>query len=96
MTPVQMLIAIAKAFGISVDVLRSFDQRKSIRIRRSLAMLTIRQNTELSFPEIARLFRRLNHTTVLASCQSGELYRAEYPELAEAAVRAVRPIARTA
>ena len=67
MTPVQMLIAIAKAFGISVDVLRSFDQRKSIRIRRSLAMLTIRQNTELSFPEIARLFRRLNHTTVLAS-----------------------------
>lgn len=96
MTPVQMLIAIAKAYGISVDTLRGPDQSKSIRIRRSLAMLTIRENTELSFPEIARLFKRLNHTTVLASCRSGELYRISYPELAEQALRAVRPIARTA
>jgi len=96
MTAVQLLCALARELEVSVDDLRGLDRSKSIRIRRSLAMLTIRENTELSFSEIARLFERHNHTTVLASCRSGELYRAAYPELAEKAARAARTERRTA
>lgn len=96
MSPVQILVNIARELDTSIEELRGLDRSKSIRIRRALAMLTIRENTELSFPEIARLFKRLDHSTALAGCRSGELYRVEYPELAERARRAALPIARTA
>ena len=96
MTPVALLVSLARELEVSIDDLRGCSRTKSIRIRRSLAMLTMRENTELSFPELARLFHRLDHTTVLASCRSGQLYRAEYPVLAKAAARAVMPERRTA
>lgn len=96
MTAVQLLVNVARELEVSVDDLRGIGRSKSIGIRRAIAMLTIRENTELSFPEIARLFKRLDHTTVLAACRRAELYRVTYQELAERARRAAQPIVRTA
>jgi chromosomal replication initiation ATPase DnaA len=83
-TPVQLLCALSGAFGISVDDMRSFGRSRTLAAMRSLAMATIREQCGLSYPELATLFNRNDHTTALSNVRRAPFYRETYPSLAAA------------
>ena len=58
----------AKFYGLTVDDLRHKSRLGSLVEARSIAMYLCRQLTDLSFPEIGRLFNR-DHSTVMTSCK---------------------------
>lgn len=88
MSPVQLLVALAREFGVAVDDLRVPDRQQSIAAMRCIAMATLREHTRMSYPEIGRLLLR-DHTTVMSGCARAVTLRVRYPELAEKALRAV-------
>lgn len=88
MTPVALLVALAREFGVSVDELRSPDRRHPIAQMRAIAMSTIRQQCGVSYPGLARLFNRLDHTTALHAVKASAKYREQYPMLATQAAKA--------
>lgn len=90
MAPAQMLVLVGKALAISANELRGRNRHKSYAIRRCLAMLAIRENSLLSFPEMGKLFGHRDHSTIIANCESGRMYREQYPDLYTAAVLALR------
>ncbi len=69
MTAEDMLFGVALAHGLKVSHLRGQSRIARIAIARHEAMWLIREATELSFPDIGRLFGGRDHTTVLAACR---------------------------
>ncbi len=53
-------------------------------------MAAVRDFAGLSYPELARLFGRLDHTTAMSNVKRAVHYRAQYPWLAAAVVRVLR------
>ncbi len=88
MTPVRLLVELSKEFGVSVDDLLGCDRRHPLSKMRAIAMATVRTRCGLSYPKLARLFRRLDHTTALHAVRNAAQYRHQYPELNEKAMRA--------
>lgn len=86
---VQLLCALAQQFGVSVDDLRSVDRSMPLAAMRCIAMETIRRNNHLSYPQLAKLFFRLDHTTAWSAVRRAPVYRCRYPELAVAAAGAL-------
>jgi len=88
MTPVQLLCTLANEFGVGVQDLRGLDRTQPLSAMRAIAMATIRQHCGLSYPKLAKLFGRLDHTTAMSAVRRSEAYRVEYPYLASAAFKA--------
>jgi hypothetical protein len=67
--PTNILAAVARANGITVDALIGRSRVSTIAAPRLVAFYLLRTETRLSFPVIGRLVER-HHTTVMAACQS--------------------------
>jgi chromosomal replication initiator protein len=63
-TPVAILTAVARYFGIKADDLKGKARHKQIVGPRQVAMYLLREDGHLSTPEVGRLLNR-DHTTVL-------------------------------
>ncbi len=92
MTPVLLLGALAREFGVGIEVLCGADRSGTVRAMRSVAMQTVRNQMGLSYPELARLFRRMDHTGPLQCVRRAPQYRERFPWIAQAADRAVERV----
>jgi len=68
-TPAEILKAVASHYGIRVSDLKAKSNAKTISFPRQIAMYLCRELTQLSFPEIGRLFNDKHHSTVMHSVE---------------------------
>ena len=68
-TPAEILKAVASHYGIRVSDLKAKSNAKTVAFPRQIAMYLCRQLTQLSFPEIGRLFNDKHHSTVMHSVE---------------------------
>ena len=89
-TPMSILTAVARYFGVKLDDLKGKARNKQIVVPRHLAMYLLREDAHLSTPEVGRLLNR-DHTTVLHGMKqvAGDIAR-DGPS--RAAVRGVREV----
>ena len=72
--PDQLVEAVGKAFGISLDRLLSRDRSAEVALARQVAMYLLREEAQLSLPAIGELLGGRDHTTVMHGCHKiGEL-----------------------
>lgn len=67
MTPEQIIAEVADEFGYTVDELVGPSKARAVSTARSVAMYAVRKKTDLSFPEIGKLFNR-DHSTIVTGC----------------------------
>jgi chromosomal replication initiator protein len=89
-TPMSILTAVARYFGVKSDDLKGKARNKQIVLPRHIAMYLLREDGHLSTPEVGRLLNR-DHTTVLHGVKQviGDIAR-DGPS--RAAVRGVREV----
>lgn len=58
-------LATCKVFNISMEDLNGLTRKHKISYPRQLAMYLSRKHTGLSYPQIAKAFNRLDHTTII-------------------------------
>ncbi|MCA1644350.1 MAG: chromosomal replication initiator protein DnaA [Chloroflexi bacterium] len=89
-TPVAILTAVARYFGVKTDDLKGKARHKQIVVPRHIAMYLLREDAQLSTPEVGRLLNR-DHTTVLHGMKqvAGDIAR-DGPS--RAAIRGVREV----
>ena len=89
-TPMSILTAVARYFGVKTDDLKGRARNKQIVVPRHIAMYLLREDAHLSTPEVGRLLNR-DHTTVLHGMKqvAGDIAR-DGPS--RAAVRGVREV----
>ena len=87
-TPVEEIQQrVAEEFGISrAELVGSSRARTPLRARQVAVLLT-RETTDLSLPQIGRLYGDRDHTTILNSLRRAERGVADEPELAELVAR---------
>jgi chromosomal replication initiator protein len=71
-TPKVILEATAVMFGFEVDELLSRSRSRPLVTARQIAMYVCREQTDLSFPQIAKAFNKGDHTTVMHAVQKIE------------------------
>ncbi|HEY5662473.1 MAG TPA: chromosomal replication initiator protein DnaA [Ilumatobacter sp.] len=64
-TDAQLLAEIAAILGFEVEALKSKSRQRPLVTGRQIAMYVFREQTDLSYPSIARLFGGRDHTTVI-------------------------------
>ncbi len=64
-TPERVIEVVANGCGISVEELLGRSRTRPLVIARHVAMYILRQQTDLSYPEIAKVFGGRDHTTVM-------------------------------
>lgn len=67
----RIFAAVEKKFGVSKEDIIGSRRTKDIATARHVAVFLIRQVTDMSLPNIGKLFNR-DHTTVLSSCETVE------------------------
>lgn len=80
----EIKLKTASFFGCKVADLESESRAREFVRPRQAAMYLARQMTQRSLPEIARRFKRLDHTTVMNALKRVEKRREEDPEFAQA------------
>jgi chromosomal replication initiator protein len=65
LTPDRMLSIIADYFGFTVEALKGKSRQRPLVTARQIGMYVMREQTELSYPAIARVFGGRDHTTVI-------------------------------
>jgi chromosomal replication initiator protein len=65
LTPEAMLETISSHLGFSVEALKGKSRQRPLVTARQIAMYVFREQTDLSFPAIARVFGNRDHTTVI-------------------------------
>jgi chromosomal replication initiator protein len=68
-TPTSIVEKVADHFNILKDDLKKSKRSKNLVFPRQIAMYLLRELTELSLPEIGRVFGAKHHTTVLYGCK---------------------------
>jgi chromosomal replication initiator protein len=71
-TPRVILEATSVMFGFEVDELLSRSRSRPLVTARQIAMYVCREQTDLSFPQIAKAFNKGDHTTVMHAVQKIE------------------------
>jgi chromosomal replication initiator protein len=68
-TPNEILKAVAAHYGIRVSDLKSKSNARPIAYPRQVAMYICKELTDLSYPEIGKLFNNKHHSTVMYSVE---------------------------
>jgi chromosomal replication initiator protein len=79
--PADIIKAVASHYGLKVTEIKKKSNTRTIVLPRQVAMYLLRQLTDLSLPEIGRLFADKHHSTVMHSVESIQKQRAEDPAL---------------
>lgn len=64
----QVVEAVASAFGITIDQLRSRDRTREVALPRQVAMYLLRHEVNASLPQIGATLGGRDHTTVMYAC----------------------------
>lgn len=67
--PDQVVRAVARAFGVSVDRLMGRDRSREVALPRQVAMYLLRQEANVSLPQIGEALGGRDHTTVMYACE---------------------------
>ncbi len=67
--PAEILKAVASHYGLRVSDMKAKSNAKPVAFPRQVAMFLCRKLTELSYPEIGRLFNDKHHSTVMHSVE---------------------------
>ncbi len=67
-TPELILNTTADMFGFTVQDLKAQDRRRPLVHARQICMYAFRELTDLSYPEIAKIFGGRDHTTIIYGC----------------------------
>ncbi|HTD51472.1 MAG TPA: DnaA/Hda family protein, partial [Thermoanaerobaculia bacterium] len=70
--PSEILKAVATHYGLRVSDMKARSNAKPVAFPRQVAMYLCRKLTELSYPEIGRLFNDKHHSTVMHSVEKIE------------------------
>jgi chromosomal replication initiator protein len=74
LAPIELVQAVGKSFGISQDRMLSRDRSADVALPRQVAMYLLREEAQLSLPQIGEVLGGRDHTTVMYGCQKiGEL-----------------------
>ncbi|MEX2162161.1 MAG: chromosomal replication initiator protein DnaA [Anaerolineales bacterium] len=72
--PEKLAEAVGQAFGISRERLLSRDRSAEVALARQVAMYLLREEAQLSLPQIGEILGGRDHTTVMHGCQKvGEM-----------------------
>ena len=69
MTVDKVFTAIKRHYGVSREEILSENRKKEIAMARHVTVYIIRRMTEMSFPNLAKILNRKNHTTCINSYQ---------------------------
>jgi len=72
---------VARHYGLKVSEIKSRSNSRTVAFPRQVAMFLCKQITELSYPEIGKLFNDKHHSTVMYSVDKIEQLRAGDPDL---------------
>ena len=64
-TTISIIEKIAESYGVKADDLLGEKRNKELVLPRHIAMYTLRNQLKLSFPKIAEIMRRRDHTTII-------------------------------
>jgi len=81
-TPSEILKVVAAHYGIKVVDLKSKSNSRPIAYPRQIAMFLCKQLTDLSYPEIGKIFNNKHHSTVIYSVEKIEKIKHEDPAVA--------------
>lgn len=87
-TASQIIDDVARAFDVSRDDMISDWRSPVVAIPRFAAMHMLRNERELTYPVIARMMARKDHTTVISGVRRAEKLLATDPSFAESFARA--------
>ena len=76
-----MLVEISDYFGLSVEALRGKSRQRELVTARQVAMYVFREQTDLRYPSIARLFGGRDHTTVIHAVEKIQRLMAERKQI---------------
>lgn len=68
-SPQQVLEVVARAFGIPVERMMSKERSRKVVLPRQVAMYLLREDGQLSLPQIGEIFGGRDHTTVMYACE---------------------------
>lgn len=80
-TAAEIIKFVARNYGLKVSEIKSRNNSRQIVFPRKVAMFLLRQLTDLSYPEIGRLFNDKHHSTVISSVKDIEQSRSSDPDL---------------
>jgi chromosomal replication initiator protein len=66
--PTQVLDAVASAFGITRERILSRDRTQEVALPRQVAMYLLREEANVSLPQIGEALGGRDHTTVMYAC----------------------------
>lgn len=67
--PTEIVEAVASAFGLSTDRLLGRDRSKEVSLPRQIAMYLLREEANVSLPQIGEAMGGRDHTTVIYACE---------------------------
>ena len=83
----EIVKSVARHYGLKVSEIKSKNNAKQIAFPRQVAMYLCKQLTELSYPDIGKLFNNKHHSTVMYSVEKIDKQRADDSELDRALER---------
>ena len=79
--PNEIIKFVARHYDLKVSEIKSKSNSRQIVFPRQVAMYLCKKLTELSFPDIGKLFNDKHHSTVMYSCETVQKKRASDPDL---------------
>jgi chromosomal replication initiator protein len=67
--PDQVLKMVSDAFGITVDQILARNRSRSVALPRQIAMYLLREEAQISLPQIGEVLGGRDHTTVMYGCE---------------------------
>lgn len=82
-TDAELLAEIASILGFEVEALKGKSRQRPLVTARQIAMYVFREQTDLSYPSIARLFGGRDHTTVIHAVEKIQRQMGERKQIYE-------------
>jgi chromosomal replication initiator protein len=67
--PDQVLQSVSDAFGVTVDQILARDRSRHVALPRQIAMYLLREEAQISLPQIGEVLGGRDHTTVMYGCE---------------------------
>jgi len=80
-TAAEIIKFVARHYGLKVSEIKTRNNSRQIVFPRKVAMNLLRQLTDLSYPEIGKLFLDKHHSTVISAVKDIERLRTSDPDL---------------